>query len=307
MDFTRNTPLMSSILRHQFYLSQQLIVNGSYDLNTQNVYGDTALMYAAGVDHRITELLLKFGANPNLSDRSGCSPLIWSAEKGNFESVKLLIDAGAYINVRQFNGNTAMSVACFHGDVRIIQLLIDNGFSLYNQRDFSGNTPLMIATRYGYLSIVKLLLQQKVDVNIINYDNDNALSIACHHQRFDIVKILISHGCKIHLNERFSPRSLNLLIRYSYPIDDKLIAELLQRPLCDIEQIIDEIDSSIIKRLIQSTTDIKIIQLLRMYDNCHTLSFHFLYFTYRHVMNIDHNPSCLDDYKDIPAEVLESK
>ena len=83
------------------------------DVNGQETDGDTALITASGgcKDGKIVQILLDAGANPNLADRVGCTPLIAAADEGNERAAKELIAAGADLNATNSAGETALVTA----------------------------------------------------------------------------------------------------------------------------------------------------------------------------------------------------
>jgi ankyrin repeat protein len=57
------------------------------------------------------QLLLEKGADPNLGDNDGRTPLAWAAEKGREETVKILLENGANVNSTDNYGQTPLSWA----------------------------------------------------------------------------------------------------------------------------------------------------------------------------------------------------
>ena len=59
----------------------------------------------------IADLLISRGANVNLQNRDGMTPLMWAVLAGNIEMMKRLLDAGADITIKHSNGQTALDMA----------------------------------------------------------------------------------------------------------------------------------------------------------------------------------------------------
>lgn len=141
---------------------------------------------------------------------NGYSPLMFNIYldiPGSSEISKLLIEAGADINIRSENGETALSLACYHNNnyiegatpnKDIINLLIENGAdvnarSLYraiNQSTYGGikRTP----------DTINVLLDAGVDIHgPIGFHGDNALLAAAREQYSEAVEILLQHGADI--------------------------------------------------------------------------------------------------------------
>ena len=93
------------------------------DINGGSDYG-TALMAAVFKDEEdLVETLLKFKANPNISDTQGTTPLHYAAIKRNETIVKLLMDANADVTKKDIRGKTALDYAKVTNSQNIIKLL----------------------------------------------------------------------------------------------------------------------------------------------------------------------------------------
>ncbi|ODQ53540.1 ankyrin, partial [Saitoella complicata NRRL Y-17804] len=74
--------------------------------------GHTALMWAAYQgDELSVSLLVRWGADVRLQDKSGLTALHWAVVKGNQRCMKLILDAGVDVNARQQDGKTAAKMA----------------------------------------------------------------------------------------------------------------------------------------------------------------------------------------------------
>jgi len=70
-----------------------LLIKAGADVNADPAYG-TPLQRAGGDTH-ILGILLEAGANPNLQDGNGCTPLYWALLNHDLEAARFLIAHGA--------------------------------------------------------------------------------------------------------------------------------------------------------------------------------------------------------------------
>lgn len=77
-------------------------------------------------------LLLGFGADPNIHDNNGMTPLHFASEAGNLEVVRLFLRAGItsdvpYGNIPDDHGETPLDLAIRNGNPEVVSLLIQAG------------------------------------------------------------------------------------------------------------------------------------------------------------------------------------
>lgn len=105
-----DTALLWATHKGKFSIVQLLIQHGA-DVNMSNIYGNTPLMYSVYQSIDFAQVFLMAGANENAANRTNDTPLIEAARVGFFEHVKLFLQFGADVLVRDNNGCTALDVA----------------------------------------------------------------------------------------------------------------------------------------------------------------------------------------------------
>jgi len=100
--------------------------------------------------------------------------LIQAARKGDIETVKQHLDAGADVNAKVMNGETSLTSAAYSGHKEIVELLLANGADV-NANDRNGSTPLHSAKTK---EIDELLIAKGADVNARNKNNETPIDLA---------------------------------------------------------------------------------------------------------------------------------
>lgn len=102
---------------------------GSTIINTKQVTGGKGALHLL-VSHSnalFFQYLLQKGADPNIRDGSGNTPLILAAQAGREDLVQLLLTYKANINLGNSSGQTPLIVAVNNRNQAIARLLIDKG------------------------------------------------------------------------------------------------------------------------------------------------------------------------------------
>jgi ankyrin repeat protein len=149
----------------------------------------------------IVENLLAFKADVNMPNKYGITPLLISCDKNNIDIFKLLLKYKADVNVSDKNGNTPLIFACAKNNIEIVKLLLELKVDV-NVSDKDGNTPLILACSNGNLEIVKLLLELKADVNVSNKDGNTPLIFACYKNNIEIVKLLLELKADVNVSDK---------------------------------------------------------------------------------------------------------
>jgi ankyrin repeat protein len=104
--------------------------------------------------------LVDNGADTQVTDPTGRTPLTHAINSKNLAAVKLLMKAKDFNLEAKIHGQTPLLQAAIIGDPKIIQLLLQNGVDPETRCD-KGKTPLLCAVSAGHYLATKLLLGHK--------------------------------------------------------------------------------------------------------------------------------------------------
>jgi ankyrin repeat protein len=142
-------------------------VRGNARLSTlRGPGGATPLMSAALYgDASLVETLLEQGADPNVANDAGATPLMWAV--GDFATTKLLLDRGADVNARSTDGRTPLLVAAaLRGNRDVVALLLDRKANPSMQAPglIAPVTAITEAAKQGDEPMIRLLIDRGSDV-----------------------------------------------------------------------------------------------------------------------------------------------
>ncbi|GFN94144.1 ankyrin repeat domain-containing protein 50 [Plakobranchus ocellatus] len=150
--------------------------------------------------HQVRLLVDKHRVCTDTKDVHGRTPLMLACIIDNqqlgYRMAHILLKAGAYLNLRDGMGRTALSYACMNGRESIVALLLKEDVLDINEPDNDGNTPLHHASTCGNPRIVELLAQafHKFGLNADRRNNlgYTALLLACKSGHYVSAHTLLS-------------------------------------------------------------------------------------------------------------------
>ena len=115
--------------------------------------------------------------------------LLVAADRGDAETVKLLLEAGVKADVQAPDGSTALIRAARAGHTEIVILLLAAQADV-NAVDKEGTTALMAAAAAGHVDVVKALVDKGADKSLKSQEGATAHMLAQHYGHSAIAQLL---------------------------------------------------------------------------------------------------------------------
>lgn len=116
------TPLILACYRGNVEVAKYLI-NNTKDLNYNSPEGTALSSLCINYNKELVEKILAKGADPNIQDSHGNTPLLWAVKRNNLELVSLLLKNKADINMKDSMGISAFEYAIKSNNKELINLL----------------------------------------------------------------------------------------------------------------------------------------------------------------------------------------
>ncbi len=185
--------------------------------------GITPLMQASFFGSREdVERQIKEGAKVNTVTPRGITALMCAVHDS--EKVRLLLEAGAKVDGMTKDGSTALTLAAgYDGALESMKVLLAAGASLELAAE-ADRAPLILASDGGDLEKVELLLARGVKINDFSGQEISPLMIACVQGDVEMVRFLLDHGATM-----ASPGHVPFLVEPLISGDEEMLEFLLSR------------------------------------------------------------------------------
>lgn len=202
--------------------------------NSRDDQGNTALYYAAALDHvEIVSTLICHGADTNavnyqketalhaaasqnateamrcllgsekttwetatVKDAKGQTALHLAAAKGHWKAVNVMCSSCFNCKVAQDNErNTALMLAVCADQLETVEWLLFHGsHSVLELCNAQGKTPLWWAVEHGQTSMCKLLLSFGASCSVVDPKGNSMLHLAACDEKTELLRLLLTHG-----------------------------------------------------------------------------------------------------------------
>ncbi|XP_041370407.1 ankyrin repeat and SOCS box protein 8-like [Gigantopelta aegis] len=181
------------------------------------------------------EILLMYGADPNVFNRCGTSPLMKACRQQNIDACRMLLKYGAQVNLQcpsRFEQKTALHFAIDKGNIGIIHMLLRQGASPSRPDNYKF-AALHAAVLKDRPDVCEMLLRWRADVDEKTDENATALMLACATPSLklqrDLIELLLQHGADPNAHSNilsYSSPCLSPLTEYLKNIAEKVTYEI---------------------------------------------------------------------------------
>lgn len=211
------------------------LIGADVDMNHQDESGNTALhRICQSIRHlemrlEILDTILAGGADLNIKNKKGHTPLIEAVQRGELELAKRLIEYGARLDEKSEEGLTAMHYAAGDGHIDMVNLLIDHNayVDIFSK---AGMTPLHLAIKHHRHETFDALMSAGSSIHLKNQKGIGSLAIAAESGNLKAMNRLLGDGLDINEWHGVEEHSKDTaLMIASGKNDHKMIEELIRR------------------------------------------------------------------------------
>ena len=151
------------------------------------------------------------------------TPLLCAAMENRCECVRILVQAGADVNIKGKSWNSALTLV-IHCSV-CAEVLLEAGADV-NATNIDGLSPLLLSIKSRNIPCVKLLLKYGADVNHPKRYGLSPLLLSIKSRNIPCVKLLLKYGVDVNWVHIYDDSPLTCAIEVPYAHD--CVAELIQ-------------------------------------------------------------------------------
>lgn len=201
------------------------------------------------MDQQTTFKHLAEGSSPNARSRregeEGWTPLMYEADRGYGQSLRVLFLHNPDPNLKSDAGETALMIACRKGNHEvfkelIIEFKLANGTLDMNAVNNDGKTALLIAAENGFGEGVNGLTNHGANPDLRDKDGRTALIISVQGKHAACANALMKNGADVMLKDNAGKTALDYARETEQP---QLVAALEVKRREYLDKMGDEIDN----------------------------------------------------------------
>ena len=193
------SPLLAAIKRENMPVVVKLLEHGA-DVNICDDNGNTPLHVAIDKNRIdiVKKLLEVSGVDVEMRNDAGDTPIHRAVSCKNDFALDALINAGADVNIKDAVGDTPLHRAINFGNLEMVNMLLGCVRTKVNLQNATGDVPLHLASAEGKVDIMRSLLSApNIDINIQNSVGNTPLHTAIDEKNFEAICVLLDAGADV--------------------------------------------------------------------------------------------------------------
>ena len=222
--------ILTEAVKHSFKNATDTLLQMGGDVNHE--HNGYTLITLAAIQHD-TECMIKLlrcGAQLNVKTASGetCLTCISRSVNDYRKEIQYLAAKGADVNLPNYTGQTPLHIAAIHGNNTTVRTLLSIDAQI-NHQNIYGETALMIASGKHDIECVLLLLEYGAETDLQSACGDTALMKGIKNiplaDSYRIIDLLLENGCNTDISNEEGYTPLFLAVQ----LDERpMISKLLQ-------------------------------------------------------------------------------
>lgn len=233
---------LSATLTHSLLIIALVLSLGNKDANAQTAPSSSEIAAYTGLhaavaqgDHSVIQGLIGSGADLNVRDRNGRTPLMVATHLKKTKVARQLLKAGADVNALDSERYDMLTIASVINDLPLVQLAIDSGANAKLVTSPYDGTALIAAAHLGHDEVVRALIAAGAPLDHVNNLSWTALIEAIvlgnggpRHQ--DVVQHLVNAGADLNLGDGRDIKPLSLARHGGYTEIAKILEKAGAKP-----------------------------------------------------------------------------
>jgi len=206
------TIFMEIKLIYQLFECKEKYPEFHLNINTQDQDGNTALHYVSISESEAWQFVNSLASfylrqpeiNPNIQNKIGCTPFLFSCYQSFDDISIILLNHGVDVNIPNHSNETPLMICFSMRKHDLIELLIERHADVNVQDTICGDTALTLAGKFGYgTDILELLIKKgHANINVANFEEETPLILYCLINNIECSKLLVEYGADINVQEK---------------------------------------------------------------------------------------------------------
>ncbi|XP_060133733.1 transient receptor potential cation channel subfamily A member 1 isoform X1 [Zootoca vivipara] len=218
-----NTPILLACYKDNTEALKLLIKNGA-KICKANSLGCMPVHAAAFSGAKsCMEIIIKKGEelgyssknHINFTNNGKCSPLHLAVQSGDLEMIKMCIEYGAQIDLKQNDKCTALHFAATQGATEILKLMMSSYAGdepIVDALDGNKETLLHRAALFDHYDLAEYLISRGAKIDSVDVEGRTPLLLATYCASWKIVNLLLSKGANVELKDHLGRNFLHLTV-----------------------------------------------------------------------------------------------